>query len=114
MYETKGMNIGQHESLCYQNKKIADIIAKFFWFVISDSLFFNQRIFFNQCYALNILEIKFSLVVSYGTCRKKLSIPFNADIHITRQTSFTKNKAAFYANCMHYRSQIVKHSVHLE
>lgn len=107
------MNIGQHESLCYQkdyryNCKI--LLVRNFWFVV-----LHQRIFFNQYYTLNILEIKFSFVVSYDTCRKMLSIPFNADIHITRRTSFTKNKAAaFYANCMHYRSQIVKHSVHLE
>lgn len=58
----------------------------FIWFVICGCVIF-QRIFFNQCYTLNILEIKFSLAISYDIA-KNSRIPFDADI--TCQTSFIK------------------------
>lgn len=72
----------------------------FIWFVICGCVIF-QRIFFNQCYTLNILEIKFSLVISYDIA-KSSRIPFDADI--TCQTSFIK-KLPFTSYTLH-RSRI--------
>lgn len=72
----------------------------FIWFVICGCVIF-QRIFFNQCYTLNILEIKFSLAISYDIA-KSSRIPFDADI--TCQTSFIK-KLPFTSYTLH-RSRI--------
>lgn len=58
----------------------------FIWFVICGCVIF-QRIFFNQCYTLNILEIKFSLAISYDIAKGlvfRLMRISHAKLHLSR------------------------------